>query len=71
MYQIETLTLCGGWVNTWQDDDGTPIVFTTEVAALAELNEFLKDTEDAFSCGHLDSPYDACEYRVSKLGAQS
>jgi hypothetical protein len=38
---------------------------------LAELNEFLEDMNDAFECGHLDAPYDAREYRVSKLGAQS
>jgi hypothetical protein len=71
MYQIETFTICDGWVNMWQDDDGTPVVFTTEVAALAELNEFLEDTKDAFDCGHLDSPYDSSDYRIAKLGAQS
>ena len=71
MYQIETFTLCDGWVNTWQDDNGTPIVFTTEVAALAELNEFLHDVESAYINGDIATPYDACEYRVSKLGAQS
>jgi hypothetical protein len=71
MYQIETFTICNGWVNTWQDQDGTPVVFTTQSAAMAELNEFLEDINDAFECGHLDAPYDACEYRVSKLGAQS
>ena len=67
MYQIETFTLCDGWLNTWQDQDGTPVVFTTELAAVDELNEFLEDTKDAFECGHLDSPYQAADYRIKKL----
>ena len=69
MYQIETFTLCDGWVNTWQDDNGTPVLFTTQSAAAAELKEFLEDTKDAFKCGHLDSPYDSSDYRIAKLGA--
>lgn len=69
MYQIETFTLCDGWVNMWQDDDGTPVVFTTEGAALAELNEFLHDVESAYINGDIHTPYDSTDYRVTKLGA--
>lgn len=67
MYQIETFTLCNGWTNTWHEDDKT-LVFKTEYAAIGELNDFLKDAEDAYLNGDLDSPYNACEYRVTKIG---
>jgi hypothetical protein len=67
MYQIEHLTLCDGWVNTWSDDDGEPIVFVTEAQAIEELKEYLEDL--AHDSKHrFISDYDSADYRVTKLG---
>ena len=44
MYQIQTNTICDGWVNTWHTDD-TPTVFKSFGEALDELDEHLADLE--------------------------
>ena len=43
LYQVETSTLCDGWVNCWQDAAGLPLVFTSEKQAQQELSEFLSE----------------------------
>jgi len=46
MYEVQTYTICDGWVNTWHTD-GTPTVFKSFGEALDELDEHLADLEYA------------------------
>ena len=46
MYEIQTFTLCDGWVNTWHTN-GKPTVFKSFGEALDELDEHLADLEYA------------------------
>jgi hypothetical protein len=64
-YQIETYTLCGGWVNIWSDDD-VPVIFDTYAAALAELADFLAELAHAVQVGHLDD-YNPDDYRIVEM----
>lgn len=50
MYEIQTYTICDGWVNTWhdtQDGNYTPTVFKSFGEALEALDEHLEDLESA------------------------
>lgn len=63
-YQIETYTLCQGWVNIWTDSlDDTLVTFATYAAALAELNDHLAGLAHAVKAGHLDD-YNPEDYRI-------
>ena len=64
-YQIETYTLCQGWINIWADDDA-PVIFGTYAAALAELADFLAELAHAVKVGHLDD-YNPEDYRVVEV----
>ena len=64
-YQIETYTLCQGWVNIWADDDA-PVIFDTYAAASADLAEYLADLAHAVKVGHLDD-YNPDDYRIVEL----
>ena len=64
-YQIETYTLCQGWINIWADDDA-PVIFDTYAAASADLAEYLADLAHAVKVGHLDD-YNADDYRIVEL----
>ena len=43
MYEIQHLTWCDGYVNTWLDDNENPVVFNTLAEARGELNQFLRE----------------------------
>ena len=64
-YQIETYTLCQGWINIWADDDA-PVIFDTYAAASAELAEYLAELAHAVKVGHLDD-YNPDDYRIVEL----
>jgi hypothetical protein len=64
-YQIETYTLCQGWINIWADDDA-PVIFDTYAAASADLAEYLADLAHAVKIGHLDD-YNPDDYRIVEL----
>jgi hypothetical protein len=64
-YQIETYTLCQGWINIWSDDD-VPVIFDTYTAASAELAEYLAELAHAVKVGHLDD-YNPDDYRIMEL----
>jgi hypothetical protein len=66
-YQIETYTLCGGWVNIWTDSlDDTLVTFDTYAAAQAELADFLGELAYAVKVGHLDD-YNPEDYRIVEV----
>ncbi len=64
MYQIQTDTICDGWVNTWHTDD-TPTVFKSFGEAMLELDVFLMEVKQ----DGLD--YDREDYRIKFIGEQS
>lgn len=41
-FEIQTYTLCGGWVNCWMTDE-RPETFATEAEAQAEIDQHVKD----------------------------
>jgi hypothetical protein len=66
-YEVQHYTLCDGWVNTWSDDTESPITFASINEAVDELDEYLDDTQEAFDCGDLDSPYERSEFRIAEV----
>lgn len=68
-WEVQTLTLCDGWTNTWTVDEGSgdlPETFPNREAAEAALAEFLAEMEDAAACGQIAEAYDPDDYRVAK-----
>jgi hypothetical protein len=61
MYEIQHLTFCDGYVNTWLDDDENPIVFRTFAEARGELDQYLRDL--AREGGH----YSADSFRIMEV----
>lgn len=66
-YAVETNTFCDEWVNTWSDDDESPVLFDTHEQAQQELNQFLSDALEAFVSGNIDSPYLIDDYRITEV----
>jgi len=70
-FEVQTDTICDGWVNTWHeyDDDNEeiPMTFDSFKEALDELDAFLYDMEKAFNMGDIEIPYNRNEYRIVKV----
>lgn len=66
MFQIETFTLCDGWVNTWTTDD-KPEVFATYESAVRALAEFYSDMAEDYEAGFLEDLINPKEYRIVKV----
>jgi hypothetical protein len=62
-YEVQTYTLCGGWVNIWADDVHTLVTFATREDAQAELDDFLGELAYAVKVGHLDD-FNPDDYRI-------
>jgi hypothetical protein len=68
-YEVQTYTLCLGWVNLWTDSlDDTLVTFDTFEAAQAELQDFLAELAYAVKAGHLDD-YNPEDYKIEKVTA--
>lgn len=67
-YEVQTYTLCAGWINLWMDDGNTLVTFDTLEAAQKELEDFLGELAHAIKLGHLDdfSPED---YKIVEVTA--
>lgn len=74
-YEVQQLTLCQGWVNTWavlhEDGSSEPETFATEAEAEAAIIEFLDEIEDEIVVGQrgTDEGYSRDEFRIVKAGA--
>jgi hypothetical protein len=66
-YEIQTYTLCAGWINIWADD-GAPVIFDTLEAAQTELAEYLAELEHARQLDHLED-YNPEDYKIEKVPA--
>ena len=72
-YEVQTWTLCDGWVNTWTvlDERGSePETISTRKEAQAALDEFLLDIQSEIDAGQRDPEhgYDASEFRIVPVG---
>ena len=67
-FEIQTFTLCAGWVNIWATNDTEPVIFNTRKAAEKELSEYLADLAHAVKLGHLDD-FNPEDYRIEKVPA--
>jgi hypothetical protein len=65
-YAIETHTFCDGWVNTWTDDDETPVVFDTLQKAQDELSTYLFGLFIDVDLGIIED-YSADDFRISEV----
>ena len=41
-YEVQTYTLCDGFINTWSDDDEGPVQFDTQAQAQAEAGASIR-----------------------------
>lgn len=71
IYEVQTLTICDGWINTWHeyDDDNNeiPMQFDSFEAALMELDNYIDDYQDAYEAGDIESPEDRSHYRIVEV----
>lgn len=54
-FEVQTNTICDGWVNTWMIDD-EPQTFATIELAQAEIDETIEDMDEAVADGYMDEP---------------
>lgn len=76
-YEVQTWTLCDGWINTWSvseevgDDTYTemPETFATKEEAQQALDEFLSDIQSEIDAGQrtADEGYNAYDFRVAEV----
>jgi hypothetical protein len=69
-YEIQTHTLCDGWINTWtwEDADGVirPETFPTKQAARAALTEYLEELAEEASLGNIID-YDRNDFHIQPV----
>lgn len=69
-YEIQTFTLCDGWINTWfiieDDNTQTPETFATETEAQHALDEFLDEIQEEIYAGQRapDEGYSPEDFRI-------
>jgi hypothetical protein len=71
-YEVQTYTLCEGWVNCWRIwENGIERLHTFDSVAEAqdENNEFLKDIADEIAAGERkpDEGYDPADFRIVEI----
>lgn len=65
-FEVQEFCLCGGWTNTWNDDNGATR-FDSREAAQAELDAFLKETEHEVDAGNLDDYTSIDDFRIVEV----
>ena len=69
-YEVQTYTLCDGWINTssYAEADGIlhPETFTTAAEAQAALDEFFEDLEEEVAAGNMEN-YHRSEFRIQHV----
>jgi hypothetical protein len=76
-YEVQTWTLCDGWINTWSiiEEAGDniftdiPETFPTREEAQQALDEFLFDIQSEIDTGQrsADEGYDAEDFRIVQV----
>jgi hypothetical protein len=65
-YEVQEYCLCGGWTNTWRDED-KPSVFDSRESAQAELDWFFKEMEEEVAAGNLEDCSDRDDFRIVEV----
>ena len=65
-YEVQTYTLCGGWINIWTEDGNTLVTFDTLEAAQEELKGYLEDLAHFVKTGDL-ADYNPKDYKIEKV----
>jgi hypothetical protein len=65
-YEVQEYCLCGGWTNTWSDDDG-PTRFDTRESAQAALDAFLEETQHEVDAGNLEDYTDREDFQIVEV----
>ena len=53
MFEVQTYTLCDGYVNTWLDGNDKPIKYATRKQALSDLRDYFVDNLAAVQDGEI------------------
>lgn len=62
-YEVQTYTICDGWVNCWLVDDELEY-FDSEAEALTAIKDHIKDYREAVAVGDCDIAPSEEEFRV-------
>ena len=62
-WELQTYTLCDGWINVSTDENGQPVQFETKSEADVELQALVHDMRDAVDAGDLED-FDEADWRV-------
>ena len=65
-YEVQTYTLCAGWINLWTEGLNTLVTFDTFEDAQKELQDFLGELANAVELGHLDD-FSPDDYRIERI----
>ena len=73
-YEVQTSTLCQGWINCWTVAEAgssafTPETFPTREAAQTALDEYLAEIQSEITAGERgpDEGYSAEEFRIMEV----
>ena len=70
-FEVETWTLCDGWINCWSDDNEVPLVFSSYDEAKKELGDFLFDQKETVEHGDMAEEYSEDDYRIVEVKGES
>ena len=65
-YEVQEWCICGGWTNTWSDDDGATR-FNDEQAAQAELEYFFQEMQEEYEAGNMADVPDRETFRIVEV----
>jgi hypothetical protein len=65
-YEVQEFCLCGGWTNTWSDEDGAS-TFQTKEQAESELDWFLQEMQEAVEEGNMEDVPDREDFRIVEV----
>ena len=63
MFEVQTETLCDGWVNCWAIDD-KPQTFATLQEAMDAIKDHIIDQINAVEGGDMEDSQDPAEFRI-------
>jgi hypothetical protein len=70
-YEVQTYTLCDGWINCWTtskgDEEPVPETFATREDAEDALDQYLIECAEAFECGDAEDVPDIEDFRIEPV----
>lgn len=65
-FEVQEFCLCGGWTNTWSDENGLT-TFDSLESAQAELDEYFNDMQYEVEAGNMQDMPDKAEFRIMEV----